>query len=925
MLHKIITFLLFCVFASHLVAQCPGPSQRQALLNLQRAIVVEGTRAGQIGLTDTCGNQGYAQYVEVNLDTIAYTPTETGNTQNLSEFVIDPTGALFYIDWQGNSVQFAGGAATCDTDWLQISDNSCPDAITDSIYKQKYAAVGARYVWPGAQFLVNDSTAAGIAVVQGSRNARLALYDGQGGTFLMIDHGGSTPIVYFPVGANMIFKTTGGTPQTPVGSQVNHFAINSQDSTIQAHQYPNTRVDTQAVLNLLYTDSAGKFRSTSLNQIVDSVLSSGNGIYGGSGNVPDGTVATMLGSFSISGGGGGQILGLGDASFSNGGNGFLVRADNNAAMGDIFGLNDYYVIAGTGAGGVYHRSPASNLIQGPVNTDWTIATGEFDISDSRVTKKGVEYTSSAYGAGFTDATLIHRAYAAQMISDSLAAAGGGTVTSVGLSLPAIFSVSGSPVTTSGTLTGSLATQSANTIFAGPATGAAAAPTFRSLVAADLPAGAGGAWLDGGNTFGATGTLGTNDNNTVAFETNNVTRGTISSGASTGGAWTMTDVTANTNTVEDVLTIRANSTGTPTTNYGVGLLFQGKSSTTDNRDMGRIVPYWISATDGARSAYIGVEMATAGGGMQRYAVFENSNSGALSLGTASAATFHRAGINTQASFLIGNSSSSVTLGGSSGVVSLVSANASASAINFNPNQGGATGTGGVSIAAGQSYNQTSGTRSILDHNAGFAPTSGTAVHNSMLFSGTFNQTGGANGITRGIYLNQTITAVADMRLIELAANGSNTKGIYQTGSSVTNNFVGATAFGSTTAPGTAVDVVGTTSTEHLIGQNLTPAIAVNTGGAGTGATASVTNAQSSDLAGRFSISSGTGATTGLWATVTFDDAFSVTPVVQVYNEDADASNLKHYVNVNTTSFEFFVNGGQTDTTSYDFNFIIIGGK
>ena len=64
--------------------------------------------------------------------------------------------------------------------------------------------------------------------------------------------------------------------------------------------------------------------------------------------------------------------------------------------------------------------------------------------------------------------------------------GGGTVTSVALSLPAIFSVSGSPVTTSGTLTGTLATQSANTIFAGPTSGGAATPAFRALVAADVP-------------------------------------------------------------------------------------------------------------------------------------------------------------------------------------------------------------------------------------------------------------------------------------------------------------------------------------------------------------------------------------------------------------------------------------------------------
>jgi hypothetical protein len=62
----------------------------------------------------------------------------------------------------------------------------------------------------------------------------------------------------------------------------------------------------------------------------------------------------------------------------------------------------------------------------------------------------------------------------------------GTVTSVALSLPAIFSVSGSPVTTSGTLTAAFINQNANLVFAGPTSGLQAAPTFRSLVAADIP-------------------------------------------------------------------------------------------------------------------------------------------------------------------------------------------------------------------------------------------------------------------------------------------------------------------------------------------------------------------------------------------------------------------------------------------------------
>jgi hypothetical protein len=61
----------------------------------------------------------------------------------------------------------------------------------------------------------------------------------------------------------------------------------------------------------------------------------------------------------------------------------------------------------------------------------------------------------------------------------------GTVTSVALSLPAIFSVSGSPITTSGTLTATLASQTANQFFAAP-NGSAGAPAFRAIVAADIP-------------------------------------------------------------------------------------------------------------------------------------------------------------------------------------------------------------------------------------------------------------------------------------------------------------------------------------------------------------------------------------------------------------------------------------------------------
>lgn len=70
---------------------------------------------------------------------------------------------------------------------------------------------------------------------------------------------------------------------------------------------------------------------------------------------------------------------------------------------------------------------------------------------------------------------------------SWVANGLGSVSSVALSMPAEFSVAGSPITTSGTFTVSKANQSANTVFAGPTAGGAAAPAFRALVEADIGA------------------------------------------------------------------------------------------------------------------------------------------------------------------------------------------------------------------------------------------------------------------------------------------------------------------------------------------------------------------------------------------------------------------------------------------------------
>jgi hypothetical protein len=82
-------------------------------------------------------------------------------------------------------------------------------------------------------------------------------------------------------------------------------------------------------------------------------------------------------------------------------------------------------------------------------------------------------------------------------------------------------------------------------------------------------------------------------------------------------------------------------------------------------------------------------------------------------------------------------------------------------------------GGFVHINGVTASATSGIQNILALQKSFAPTSGTAAYTNLVIASTINQTGGANGITRGLYVNPTLTAAADWRGIEsVAASNAN---------------------------------------------------------------------------------------------------------------------------------------------------------
>ena len=153
--------------------------------------------------------------------------------------------------------------------------------------------------------------------------------------------------------------------------------------------------------------------------------------------------------------------------------------------------------------------------------------------------------------------------------------GTGTVTSVGLSLPAIFTVSGSPVTTTGTLTAVLASQTANYFFAAP-NGLAGAPTFRAIVAADVPTLNQNTTGTASNVTGIVAVANGGSGQATAQLAMNTFAGAVTSGSYLRGNGT--NVVMDTIPVADVPTLNQNTTGTASNVTGIVAVVNGGTGT-----------------------------------------------------------------------------------------------------------------------------------------------------------------------------------------------------------------------------------------------------------------------------------------------------------------------------------------------------------
>ena len=175
------------------------------------------------------------------------------------------------------------------------------------------------------------------------------------------------------------------------------------------------------------------------------------------------------------------------------------------------------------------------LAENWVLADAAIGSGGSTVEINGVTVSDPNFNNTTPAAPMGDVNVTWQVDVSGNVS-AYVSLSGGTVTSVAMTGDGtIFNatVTGSPITTSGTLIPVLLTQTANMFLAGPATGSAASPTFRALTVADLPSGY-NLWNNNGNANGqltlANGNFTTTFNQTsgVAWTWANTTVGTSSS-------------------------------------------------------------------------------------------------------------------------------------------------------------------------------------------------------------------------------------------------------------------------------------------------------------------------------------------------------------------------------------------------------------
>lgn len=281
--------------------------------------------------------------------------------------------------------------------------------------------------------------------------------------------------------------TTGAISASP--SQTQTFLTVNQEPTL-----PNSRALSASSGVTLTDGGAQAALQIGLDGAAASLNSAGTGIMAktASDTVTARSIASGSSGLSVANGNGvsgnptvsltGQVLSLANASGAG-----LVAMPNNGTVTpvEITGTSNQTTVAnGTGAAGNPTIGLASNPVL-PGSASVTLPSGNTASRPVSATNGMLRYNTT---------TQTFEGYA----NSSWGAIVTGTgVTSVGLAMPSDFTVTNSPITSTGDLTAAWASQTTNKVLASP-NGSTGTPSFRALANADLP--------DSGvtaNTYGST--------------------------------------------------------------------------------------------------------------------------------------------------------------------------------------------------------------------------------------------------------------------------------------------------------------------------------------------------------------------------------------------------------------------------------------
>jgi len=320
-----------------------------------------------------------------------------------------------------------------------------------------------------------------------------------------VAYGSGTAYAFSAAGTSGQVLTSAGSG-TPTWTSPASSITLSDDTTTNATRYPLYAAATSGTISTEYVSSTkyqfnpstGILTATgfsgsgaSLTSIPNSALNNSSVTIGSTAVALGATVTTFAGLTSVTST---TFVGAltGNASTATSAT-TATNATNIAITDNTSSVSTYYPVISSASTGNVGATTSSTKLSFVPSTSTLTATNFAGLASSATNIAGganlqIPYNTGSGATSFIAAPTLASTYLQYNGTGFTwaSAAGVGTVTSVALSLPSIFTVSGSPVTTTGTLTGTLNTQSANLVFAGPSSGADATPTFRAIVATDIP-------------------------------------------------------------------------------------------------------------------------------------------------------------------------------------------------------------------------------------------------------------------------------------------------------------------------------------------------------------------------------------------------------------------------------------------------------